>query len=103
LLFIRSFIKVLLIIPIFKHKNFIHLFDLFLHLNFKYLKIYCNIRGLFLILKGKVGRRGIGRKATFLLNFGNYSLINYKNRIDYNYEILPTSSGVIGLRGALFY
>jgi ribosomal protein S3 len=62
-----------------------------------------NIFGFKLLLSGKVGVAGNGRKRKVRVNFGKVSNFTLKYKVSYSLSLVNTFTGVLGLKIFLYY
>jgi ribosomal protein S3 len=62
-----------------------------------------NIFGFKLLLSGKIGVAGNGRKRKVRINFGKVSNFTLKYKVSYSLSLVNTFTGVLGLKIFLYY
>lgn len=85
-------------IPISKHWEFCRLLQRLLDWYQPYLSHFCGIRGLWIQLRGKIGRAGSVRRRCILVGWGQQWWITYGNRFYYSYTPAFTSTGTLGVQ-----
>lgn len=78
--------------------RFISFLKSFVRHNFILFKDYYRIKGLRIIIKGKIGKTGSVRKKKMLLSFGKIGYANLRLRMDERVGPMFTPTGVIGAR-----
>lgn len=97
---------------LFKHFNemhfklqfkFVSFIKSFIKYNFSFFKEFYSIRGLRIIVKGKIGKTGSVRKKKLILTAGSYCYSNLRLRMDEFVGPMFTPTGVIGARVIITY
>lgn len=83
--------------------RFISFLKNFLRKNFFFFTYYYKLRGIRIILKGKIGKTGSVRKKKVILSFGKYGYSNLHLRMDEYSGPMFTPTGVIGARVIITY
>jgi hypothetical protein len=83
--------------------RFISFLKSFIRHNFALFADYYRIRGLRILIKGKVGKTGSVRKKKILLSFGKIGYANLRLRMDESVGPMFTPTGVIGARIIISY
>lgn len=83
--------------------RFISFLKGFIKHNFSLFKDFYRIRGLRILIKGKIGKTGSVRKKKILLSFGRAGYANLRLRMDESVGPMFTPTGVIGARIIITY
>lgn len=83
--------------------RFISFLKSFIRHNFALFVDYYKIRGLRILIKGKIGKTGSVRKKKVLLSFGKIGYSNLRLRMDESVGPMFTPTGVIGARIIITY
>lgn len=85
------------------HKKFFMLLKNVLFFTLKYLKIFLNVCGIKLLLKGKIALSGNSKKKKYLISMGNYSFTKKNTYVNYNKNTIKTISGMLGYSIFIFF
>lgn len=83
--------------------KFISFLKSFIRQNFLLFVDYYRIRGIRILIKGKIGKTGSVRKKKILLSFGKIGYSNLRLRMDESVGPMLTPTGVIGARIIISY
>lgn len=83
--------------------RFISFLKSFIKHNFALFVEFYRIRGLRILIRGKIGKTGSVRKKKVLLSFGKIGYANLRLRMDESVGPMFTPTGVIGARVILTY
>lgn len=83
--------------------KFVSFIKSFIKYNFSFFKEFYSIKGLRIIVKGKIGKTGSVRKKKLILTAGSYCYSNLRLRMDEFVGPMFTPTGVIGARVIITY
>lgn len=83
--------------------RFVSFLKSFIRHNFVLFKDYYRVRGLRILINGKIGKTGSVRKKKILLSFGRVGYANLRLRMDESVGPMFTPTGVIGARVIITY
>ena len=88
-----------------KLENRLFIFSLQLFITYIYKFLYYNvgISGIYLTIKGKIGRAGSVRKNKFIIGAGNYHFLNYKLHLNYKSNYVASVAGSAGIKVIILY
>lgn len=99
---IEWFIKTMERIPFKNHRKLLSVFK-FIIVNYFSIFSKKNIKGFFFDIRGKVGVSGNAKKRHFSFYKGKYSKTTKNSRFDYQYNIIRTFTGALGVTMVLYY
>jgi hypothetical protein len=85
------------------HKKLFYSFEFVLKKFLKDLMVMTKVAGLKFEVKGKISVTGNAKKRNKIIKYGRYSLTTKKLKIDYNFDIVRTPTGVLGLKMFMTY
>lgn len=86
-----------------KHKKLISTFKQILSLNSDFFLKHNNVRGFFFDIRGKVGVTGNAMKRHLYFCVGDFSKTTKKYKFDYQFDIIKTHTGALGITMYLTY
>jgi hypothetical protein len=95
--------KMLIAAPISFHRQLIFNLYIFLTNTIGIFYKYYNLSGITLIIKGKVGRKGIGRKIKYKLICGSHSYNSFRGVSLYSLDPVFLSGGLVGVSAVASY
>lgn len=100
---IKWFVKTMNRISFLNHKKFISSFKQIVINNSDFFIKKNNIRGFFFDIRGKVGVTGDAKKRHFSFYVGDFSKTSKKYKFDYQFDIVRTYTGALGITMYLSY
>ena len=100
---IKWFIKTMNRISFLNHKKFLSSFKQIIYNNSDFFIKNNNIRGFFFDIRGKVGVTGDSKKRHFSFYVGDFSKTTKKYKFDYQFDIVRTYTGALGITMYLSY
>lgn len=101
--FVKFFKKCLEEMSLKKHKKVLYSFEFMLKKFLSKFFIFTQVLGLKFEITGKISVTGNSKTRNKIIKYGCYSLTNKSLRIDYLYDIIRTTTGVLGFRIYLTY
>lgn len=96
------FIKTMERIPFKNHRKLLSVFK-FIIVNYFFVFSQKSIKGFFFDIRGKVGVSGNAKKRHFSFYKGKYSKTTKNSKFDYQYKIVRTFTGALGVTMILYY
>jgi len=100
---IKWFVKTMNRISFLNHKKFISSFKQIVLNNSDFFIKNNNIRGFYFDIRGKVGVTGDAKKRHFSFYVGDFSKTSKKYKFDYQFDIVRTYTGALGITMYLSY
>ena len=100
---IKWFVKTMNRISFLNHKKFLSSFKQILSNNSDFFIKNNNIRGFFFDIRGKVGVTGDSKKRHFSFYVGDFSKTTKKYKFDYQFDVVRTHTGALGITMYLSY
>ncbi len=85
------------------HKKFLSSFKFVILNYYSFFLGQNNIGGFYFDIRGKVGVTGDAKKRHFSFYSGNFSKTSKKNKFDYQFDIVKTNTGALGITMYLSY
>lgn len=85
------------------HKKFLSCFKFIITNYYSFFLGSNNVGGFFFDIRGKVGVTGDAKKRHFSFYSGNFSKTTKKNKFDYQFDIVKTNTGALGITMYLSY
>ena len=86
-----------------KHKGLFFSVNRILHVWYSYAVAKKRVKGYSVFFKGKLGKKGSVKKTKFFRKKGTCSLSKKTIRLNYNTDIISTTTGVIGFGVSVYY
>ena len=86
-----------------KHKRVLYSFEFLLKKFFSKFFFYAKVAGLKFEISGKISVTGNSKTRNKIIKYGQYSFTNKSLCIDYIYDIIRTTTGVMGFRMFITY
>jgi hypothetical protein len=101
--FVKFFKKCLEEMSLKKHKKVLYSFEFMLKKFLKKFFLFTRVLGLKFEITGKISVTGNSKTRNKIIKYGYYSLTNKSLKIDYLYDVIRTTTGVLGFRIYLTY